>query len=1337
MKKQFGNYFLGFDIGTSSIGWAITNENYEILKFNGKAMWGVHLFESGKTAEERRLARSTRRRTMRNKERLELLREIFAEEIGKVDNLFFERLDESKYWQEDRTTKQANTLFNDENYKDKDFYDEFPTIYHLRSRLIHDKSSADIRLIYLALHHIIKHRGHFLFEGQDFNTATSFDVIFEEMLNTLSDYGIQFSCSNYNAVETLLRDKHIGIKERKRILSEILNADDKVKKAVCNLIAGGTVKLSDLFDDESLDECEISKISFSDGIDEKLEILRDILDEKLYVVEKIKAVYDWSVLVDILKSNEYISDAKKEIYDEHLHDLKLLKEMIKRYVPGKYNEVFKDNNQKANYCTYVGKASVKGEYLKNPICLQEDFCKYIRDITSKVDILDERFSEILRKRDNNTLLPKQVSKNNSVIPYQLNLKELQCILNNASEYFDFFDKRDEDGISVKEKIESIFSFRIPYYVGPLNSHSDNSWIVRRSAGKIYPWNFEDKVNLEASATEFIERMTNMCTYLVGKKVIPKDSILYSKFSIYNQINNIKIDGEKLPVDVKNKLFVDKFLTEKRTTNLKVKSILEYLKIQGFIQDIASVQLTGIDGEIKGTMKSYYDFKEILGDKFDELLADSIIKKIVILGDDKKMLKNNLKLEYGDILNDEQIKKCSQKKYSGWGKLSREFLTEIYHKDKASGECISIMTALRETNCNLMQLLSNEYDFANEIEKANAYANGKTGEVSYTDINDLYVSPSVKRSIWRTVVIAKEIKKIMGHSPSKIFIEMARGEDEKKKQRTVSRKQYLLELYKNCRSEAKELLTDLENTEDNKLNGDRLYLYYTQMGRCMYSGERINLEELTTKYDIDHIFPQSKVKDDSLDNRVLVKRELNAKKSNSYPIPEECINDNAKVLWKILRDKGFIEAEKYNRLMRRDDFSENELSGFIARQLVETRQSTKAVATILGKMFDDSKIVYVKARNVSNFRHPGDEKGYEFVKCRELNDYHHAKDAYLNIVVGNVYDTKFTENPINFIKSGEKYSLNKVFDYNVERNGKVAWNTEKSLEQVKKVMAKNNILFTRYAAEAKGALFDLLPVKKGNGQLPLKLSDDRLKDIKNKYGGYNKISGAYFALIEHEIKGKKVRTIEFVPVYLVKEIEKNKDKLVEYFSDTLVKPRVIIPKIKINTLFCVDGFYMHLSGRTGNQLLFKCANQLVLNEENIKYLKKVESYVSKCKAQRADLEITEYDKITLEENIKMYDELLKKLETSVYSKKLSAPIQELSNSRDKFIELQLNKQCELILEILKLTQCNAGTADLTLIGGPEKTGILRLNKDITKLKNIYIVEQSPTGLFENRKDLGAL
>ena len=43
------------------------------------------------------------------------------------------------------------------------------------------------------------------------------------------------------------------------------------------------------------------------------------------------------------------------------------------------------------------------------------------------------------------------------------------------------------------------------------------------------------------------------------------------------------------------------------------------------------------------------------------------------------------------------------------------------------------------------------------------------------------------------------------------------------------------------------------------------LYYTQMGRCAYTGNIIDLNQLNTdNYDIDHIYPRSLTKDDSFD-----------------------------------------------------------------------------------------------------------------------------------------------------------------------------------------------------------------------------------------------------------------------------------------------------------------------------------------------------------------------------------------------------------------------------------------------------------------------------------------
>jgi len=96
-----GEYYLGLDMGSSSVGWAVTNEKYEILRAHGKTLWGVRLFDSAQTAEERRGFRTAKRRLDRRNWRIELLQKIFAEEVEKIDDGFFRRMKESRYWPEE------------------------------------------------------------------------------------------------------------------------------------------------------------------------------------------------------------------------------------------------------------------------------------------------------------------------------------------------------------------------------------------------------------------------------------------------------------------------------------------------------------------------------------------------------------------------------------------------------------------------------------------------------------------------------------------------------------------------------------------------------------------------------------------------------------------------------------------------------------------------------------------------------------------------------------------------------------------------------------------------------------------------------------------------------------------------------------------------------------------------------------------------------------------------------------------------------------------------------------------------------------------------------------
>lgn len=1333
-------YYLGLDLGTASTGWAITDPEYHVLRKHGKALWGVRLFESASTAEERRMFRTGRRRLDRRNWRIQILQEIFAEEICKIDPGFFLRMKESKYYPEDKRDINGNcpelpyALFVDNDFTDKDYHKKFPTIYHLRNMLMNTEDTPDIRLVYLAIHHMLKHRGHFLLSG-DISEIKEFGTTFSKLLENIKNeelnWNLELRAEEYAIVESILKDNMLNRSTKKTRLIKALKAKSTCEKAVLNLLAGGTVKLSDIFGLEELNETERPKISFADnGYDDYIGEVENELGEQFYIIETAKAVYDWAVLVEILGEHTSISEAQVATYEKHKSDLRFLKKIVRKYLTKEeYKDIFVSTSDKLkNYSAYIGMTKINGKKvdLQSKRCNKEEFYDFIKKgVLKKIEGQPE-YEYLKEEIERETFLPKQVNKDNGVIPYQIHLYELKKILGNLRDKIDFI-KENED------KLVQLFEFRIPYYVGPLNKIDDGkeekfTWAVRKCNEKIYPWNFDDVIDIEASAEKFIRRMTNKCTYLIGEDVLPKDSLLYSKYMVLNELNNLKLDGEKLSVELKQQLYTDVFCKYRKVTVKKVKN---YLKCEGIIS--GNVEITGIDGDFKASLTAYHDFKEILtGTELAKKDKENIIMNIVLFGDDKKLLKKRMNRLYPQITPN-QLKKICALSYKGWGRFSKKFLEEIVVPAPETGEAWNIITALWESKNNLMQLLSNEFQFMEEVETYNMGKQAKT--LSYETVENMYVSPSVKRQIWQTLKIVKELEKVMKESPKRIFIEMAREKQESK--RTESRKKQLMDLYKACKNEEKDWVKELGAKKEQDLRSDKLYLYYTQKGRCMYSEEVIELEDLpdNTKCNIDHIYPQSKTMDDSLKNRVLVKTKYNETKLDKYPVNEN-IRRKRKVFWKSLLDGGFISKEKYERLVRNTELSPEELAGFIERQIVETRQSTKAVAEILKQVFPESEIVYVKAGTVSRFR-----KDFELLKVREVNDLHHAKDAYLNIVVGNSYYVKFTKNAALYVKEnpGRTFNLKKMFisKWDIERNGEVAWKAggKGTIVTVKQTMNKNNILVTRQVHEAKGGLFDQQIMKKGKGQIAIKESDERLASIE-KYGGYNKAAGAYFMLVESkDKKDKTIRTMEFIPLYLKNKIESEESIALNYLEKDrgLKEPKILVKKIKIDTLFDVDGFKMWLSGRTGDQLLFKGANQLLLSNEHAAIMKKILKFVNRQKENK-NLLLVDNDEITEEMLIQIYDMFYEKIKNTVYNVRLSAQEKTLSDKKKNFLNLKKEEKCVVLSEILHLFQCQSTSANLKMIGGPGKAGILVMNNNISKCNKISIINQSPTGVFENEIDL---
>lgn len=1357
-KKTDTQYYVGIDVGTDSVGYAVTDSEYNLIKYKGEPMWGASIFEAAELRAERRGFRTARRRLNRRQQRVKLIQELFAEEIGKVDPNFFLRIQESRLFREDKSEPEKyNVFFNDADFSDADYYEKYPTIHHLIAELMNSSEPHDVRLVYIACAWLAAHRGHFLSEvnKENIENILQFDTIYDNFKKVFeeNDEKLPWECDTEKFGEILKKKLSITAKEKELItlLFDGKKPKDKGdgypynRALLIKLLCGGKVKPAELFFNKEAYE-EVASISLGMP-DEDFAALLAELEEHEELILSMKAMYDWAVLSDILSGYDSVSQAKIAIYEQHKKDLENLKYFVRKYLPEKYDEVFrKAGKSLKNYAAYAYHYEIKSPKFKAEVkkANKEEFTDYLKKLMKDVKCADEDkafYDDMMARLETVSFMPKQVNNDNRVIPYQIYWHELNELLKKAKSYLPFLDEKDADGLTPADKILSVFEFRIPYFVGPISNKSDFAWIKRKAESdeKVYPWNFEKKVDLDASEQEFIRRMTNTCTYLPGEHVLPKYSIVYARYEVLNQINKIKVNGEPITVEQKQRIFNELFMNNPRVSSSKLKS---YLKSNGIMssEDV----LSGIDTELTtlASLKPLIDFRRIIeSGQLSIEDAEAIIEHSTY-SEDRNRFKKWINEKYPQ-LSEENKKYIGSLKYKNFGRLSRKLLCGLNGSSTETGEIGTVMDFLWNTNDNLMQIIaSDKYTFDAQIKEMKQEYYGSHGMSLNEMMDSMYISNSVKRPILRTLDIMDDIVKVMGYKPEKVFIEMARGANEdQKNKRTVSRKKQIIELYSKVDGEDVRMLSkqldELGDNADNKLQSDVLYLYFTQLGRCMYTGKPLDITALkTSMYNVDHIYPQSMVKDDSiLNNKVLVLSESNGVKGNAYPVPAEWRN-NMVGYWTKLRSNGLITEEKYKRLIRSTPFSDDEKMGFINRQLVETRQSTKALAEIISERYTDN-IVYVKAGLVSDFK-----KKYDIVKCRSINDLHHAKDAYLNIAVGNVYNEKFTK---KWFKPGDSYNLKveAIFGRELVRGENVIWNGQESITKVKNIVKKNNVHFTRYAFCRKGGLFDQMPVKAAEGLVPLKQGLDTAK-----YGGYNKTAASFFVPVAYS-SGKK-KDIMIMPVELMysSRFLADSEYAKEYAKSTVSS---IIGKeandisfplgkryLKINTVFSLDGFNVALGSKAGGgkQIGIIPLTPLVVSGDEEKFLKRIERFNEKKKSNSNMKINTEYDGISYESNIILYDMFTKKFMSRPFCCMPNAQGELLKKGKEKFAALSLEEQAAVLLNILSLFKTGrTGTADLECIGGSKNSGVLFLSSNISNwkknYKEVYIIDTSASGIYEKK------
>lgn len=135
-----------------------------------------------------------------------------------------------------------------------------------------------------------------------------------------------------------------------------------------------------------------------------------------------------------------------------------------------------------------------------------------------------------------------------------------------------------------------------------------------------------------------------------------------------------------------------------------------------------------------------------------------------------------------------------------------------------------------------------------------------------------------------------------------------------------------------------------------------------------------------------------------------------------------------------------------------------------------------------------------------------------------------------------------------------------------------------------------------------------------------------------------------------------------------------------------------------------------------------------------YVKKITKFIEKRKQDKVCM-INAFSGISIEDNIELYDVLVSKCNIKPFNIMYENLGIKLSDNRDNFIKKSVENQVLILSEMVRLfkTGRKAGV-NLEEVGGRKNSGVKTLNTCLYKVKdysNIFLVDQSPTGLIEHK------
>lgn len=1323
-------YNVGLNLSDSAIGWAVMDEKYHLVTKKGKTLIGVRNFEKGVSAADKREARSNRRRVDRTRWRIQLLNQLMKPYLKKEDPEFLERL------------QNSNRTFNDPNRNFRHAYlfpnseqkyrEQYPTIYHLRYALMKEDHKFSVKEIYLGLHHIIKYRGNFLFTFSN----NKFDLKqldlkkpLTQLIELMKNNGlITYTIKDYEKAQSILLAKDLNKTDKKKELSSLFEKkqpeiiERNTQKALVSLLSGGKTDLVKLL---QLDLEEPFKLSLDEptALDDVEEFKSECDTNSQEILVSLIKVWNTIQLNKLFPNGKTISLSMIEKYVLHRKQLKVMRSLWKS------NKKLYELRQ--TYEDYLNNVKQSNYNVKETL--------YHRTLKILQDTHNQKADQIRQWIANDEFLPKQRENSNQIIPNQAHLQELNDIIDNQSKYYPWL-------LDIKEKLNSIMTFKIPYYVGPLmenknTSRSKYSWMVRKEPGKIYPWNFDKKVDLIRTSEAFIRKSIGYDSYLLSEKVLPKKSILYQAFSVLNELNGIKIDGRPLPNGFKQKVF-QLFKSHKTVTK---KMILDlYKKCNSLIN---TPEIEGLKSESKcsTSLSSYLSMKKIFGNKVDDIKyqkdVDLIIEYLAVF-EERDIFVEKVKRDVKWISEDEleKVKHLfGNLEFKGWGRLSRTMLLKLRDQNHQN-----VMDLLWNSNKNFNSIIT--------IPKIQAQIEEYSQKVLKNDtLDDVldreYCSAVTKKMIHQMINLLSDITKIMKSNPDTISLVSLR---------TSGQSNYTYSLLKQLRKNenldyfkpglSKELEQLFKKKEN--LNDEKTALYFMQGGRDVYTGKVIDYNDLK-EYQIDYIVSPEILEDERLSNKVLTKKPQNLKKKITNIVKEIGkikFNDlncrTLKDLWNKLFENKLITKTKYLNLMTDpDNLDPYRAKGIVTRNLIQVSQAVKVAAKILNERFTGTKIIEVRDQLIQRMRNH-----FEFIKNTNMNDYHFGFDAYLATFIGRylyerypklrgyfIYGEYMQNMPKPFYK--KMSHLNVLHDlYDTENHiivqpysGEVIMDSNDALNELQKAYHFKYMNVTKeLKSYENGELYNQTIYKANyHADKQRKLIPIKKDKPTAMYGGYSSEKVGYLILIKLNDGKEETYRLVKMPIRYINELsrmeqnEYNK-KLHEIVESQLsVKEsknyEIILDKVKLNQEF-IDG-KIKFTARTAN---YKCNEaQLVLKQSSLKTLNK--------KVATSE----EYDAV--------YDDILKQVNRYFPLYDFCKGRKKLNEGRALFHELSMDPNDATFKKYVLnniMIGLHADTSGRIIkpLKINSSLGSIQDSKGIKLSKNAVIVYKSATGFYENKVPL---